>query len=291
MTWMRPSVRELVLMMAGLMSVNALAIDIMLPALPELGQALGVDGPNHRQYVVVGFVAAVGFGQLIWGPLSDRFGRRPVLLGCIAGYIVAGAACAILGRFEQLVGFRAVQGFFAAGPRVVAISIVRDLHRGPRMAQVMSWILMTFMTVSIVAPGIGWMILRVAGWRPIFGSLVIFGVLLEAWVRARLPETVDPSARRSVRVGPLFRSYFEVVRNPVSRGYALAVGLVFGILFGFIGSSEQLFAAFGRAETFPLYFAGVASAMAAASVVNARWVDRLGPRRTERGRLFGPSSP
>lgn len=276
---------ELVVLVAGLMSLNALAIDIMLPALPAMGIEFGVTAENDRQLVIVAFLLGMGAGQLLFGPLSDRFGRRGVLLASLFGYTVFGGACAFVGSFEQLVAFRAAQGVVAAGARVVALSLVRDLFEGVAMARVMSWVMAVFMTVPILAPSLGFAILQFASWHAIFWSLVISGTLLSLWVLLRLPETLAPENRRSIRPSALLASYKEVLSHPVSRAYTLASGLVFAALFSFISASEQIFRAFGRAETFTFYFAGVASCMAVASIANARLVGRFGTRMLSHGAL------
>ncbi len=274
---------ELIALLAGLMSLNALAIDVMLPALPAMGAALGVEDENRRQLVIVAFVLGMGSGQLIFGPLSDRFGRRIVLLGSLVAYSAFALACAFPGSFEQLIAFRAAQGLVAAGARVVTLSVVRDLFEGARMARIMSWVMTVFMAVPILAPNLGYFILQIATWRAIFWTLVANGLLLFTWVALRLPETLNPSRRRSIAPRALAQAYLEVFKNPTSRSYTIGSGLIFAALFAFISSSEQLFRSFGRQETFPLYFAGVASSMAVASIINARLVERLGTRRLSHG--------
>ncbi len=277
---------ELIALLAGLMSVHAMAIDIMLPALPAMGAALGVTNGNNRQLVIVAFVLGLGLGQLILGPLSDRFGRRPVILVSLGGYAGFAAACVFARNFEQLVAFRAAQGLLAAGARVITLSLARDLFEGASMARVMSWVMTVFMAVPIIAPNVGHLILKVSTWHMIFWVLVANGLLLSAWVALRLPETLPVERRRSIDPRALVTAYLEVFKNPISRSYALASGIIFGALFAFISSSEQLFRSFGRAETFPLYFAGVASAMAVASIVNARVVERFGPKRLSHGAVM-----
>jgi DHA1 family bicyclomycin/chloramphenicol resistance-like MFS transporter len=276
---------ELVILVAGLMSLTALAIDVMLPALPIMGADLGVHTENDRQLVIVAFVLGMGSGQLVFGPLSDRFGRRRILVISLVLYTLFGLACAVPGDFTQLIVFRALQGVTAAGARVVSLSLVRDLFEGASMARTMSFVMATFMAVPILAPNLGWLILKVADWRAIFWSLVVFGAVHAVWVTLRLPETLPPERRRSIRPKALLGAYMEVVKNPVSRAYTLATGLAFGALFAFVSSSEQIFRAFGREEAFPLYFAGVAGSMAVASMINARLVLRLGTRRLSHGAL------
>ncbi|MGF1510336.1 MAG: multidrug effflux MFS transporter [Myxococcota bacterium] len=278
-----PSAVELVAMVAALMSMNALAIDVMLPALPAIGQDLGVVEANQTQYVVIAFALGMGFGQLVFGPLSDRFGRRPVLLISIGLYALFGLGCALPGSFGQLVGFRMAQGLASAGGRAISVSIVRDLHRGNAMARIMSLVVVVFMVVPIAAPSLGWVVLQFGSWRLIFWGLVGFGLLLGCWIWARLPETHAPANRRPFEFKSIATAYSEVVRQPDSLRYTLASGFVFGCLFGFISSSEQLFSIYGRQDSFPLYFAGVAASMALAAFANAWLVERLGARRISGG--------
>lgn len=270
---------ELVAMMAGLMSLNALAIDIMLPALPLIGEDLGLSNPNHRQWVVIGFAMGMGFGQLLFGPLADRFGRKPVLLFSLVAYAVFGAACNAAVDFEQLVAFRAAQGVSSAGARVVAVAVIRDLFRGAQMAETMSLVMMTFMAVPILAPAVGQGVLMFGSWKAIFWFLVLFAAAMGAWATMRLMETLPLSRRRPIDPHSLRSAYWEVLTNRTCRGYMLALGLMFGSLMAFLGASEQLFATYGKADSFALYFAGIAGGMAAANFFNSRLVRRFGPRR------------
>ena len=275
-----PGVVELVLLVAGLMALTALAIDIMLPGLSPMGEELKVTEANRRQYVIVAFLIGVGFGQLFFGPLSDRFGRRTVLLYALAGYVLFGAACALAWSFDLLIAARALGGISAAGARVVSVSVVRDLYAGRGMARVMSLVVVVFMAIPILAPSIGQVILMVATWRWVFGVLVVFGLVMAIWVVIRLPETLAVESRRSLGFRELCTGYWQVVRTRSSAGYTVATGLIFGALFAFISSSEQVFVGlFGKEGTFPLYFAGVASAMSGAALINSRLVEQLGARR------------
>ncbi|MGB1277156.1 MAG: multidrug effflux MFS transporter [Nannocystaceae bacterium] len=271
---------ELVVMIAGLMALNALAIDIMLPALPALGADLGVADPNHRQYVVMVYVFGLGAAQLIVGPISDRFGRRMPLVLSLVGYALCGLGCVFADTFTQMLVARGFQGVAASGARVISLSIVRDVTSGRSMAKLMSLVMMVFMAVPILAPNIGQLILLVASWRWTFGVLVVFGFGMALWVGLRLRETLPLESRAQVRMRSLLRAYKRVLTTRVTAGYMLAAGVIFGALFAFISSSEQLFVGvFEKQETFTLYFAGVAAGMAVSSFVNARLVERLGMRR------------
>lgn len=283
-----PGMVELVALIAGLMALSALAIDIMLPGLTQMGEALGVENANHRQYVVVAFLMGVGVGQVFLGPVSDRFGRKVVLLVSLAGYVLFGAACALASNFEMLVAARTLAGLAAAGARVVSVSVVRDLYAGRTMARVMSLVVVVFMAVPILAPSVGQVVLFIASWRWVFGVLVIFGLGMAFWVAIRLPETLAVQARRGLSIRELVAGYGEVIRTPASAGYTVATGTIFGALFAFVSSSEQIFVGlFGKGGTFPLYFAGVAAVMSLGAAINSRIVGRFGPRRVSHAAVVG----
>jgi DHA1 family bicyclomycin/chloramphenicol resistance-like MFS transporter len=278
--------KELVALVAGLMSLNALAIDIILPALSDLGAELAVSDPNDRQYVVIAYVLGMGAAQLFFGPASDRFGRRRPLLASLAGYSVLGLVCIWADSFAILVAARALQGVAAAGARVISLSIVRDVHAGSGMARVVSLAMMVFMAVPMLAPNLGQLVLLVAPWRWIFVVLVVFGGGMTLWVGLRLGETLPPEQRRPLQPRALANAYALVFRTRATFGYLIASGVVFGALFSYIASSEQLYDAFGRKSTFTLFFATVAGAMAVASYLNARLVERFGMRRLSHAALL-----
>lgn len=278
------SVPEFVTLMAALMALNALAIDIMLPALPNMGQEFGVDDPNHRQFVVVGYVLGLGAAQLFFGPLSDRYGRRRPLLFSLWGYSIFGLACIFAPSFEMLVVARTLQGVAAAGARVISLSVVRDSYAGRGMARIMSLIMMVFMAVPILAPGLGQLVLLVAPWQWIFVVLVVFGLGVSGWVAWRLTETLPEEERRPISLPSLWEAYGLVFKNRVSAGYMAAGGVIFGALFAYISTAEQLFSdVFDRKESFGLYFAGIAGGMAIGAFLNSRFVVRFGMRRLSHG--------
>ncbi|RUX89590.1 MFS transporter, partial [Mesorhizobium sp. M7A.F.Ca.CA.004.08.1.1] len=194
---------EFIALCAALMALNSLAIDIMLPALQQIGATLGVENENHRQYVITAYILGFGGGQLFFGPISDRFGRRAPLVAGLVIYVAAAAAAAIAPSFETLLLCRAVQGIGAAATRVIAVSIVRDTFDGRRMAEVMSLIFMVFMAIPVIAPGIGQFIMLFATWHWIFVTMAVGALLVSAWSLLRLPETLHPEHRRPLTLNSI----------------------------------------------------------------------------------------
>ena len=279
-----PGRTEMVIMVAALMALNALAIDIMLPALGEIAESIGLTGAspedsNRQQMIVFAYVLGFGAPQLVWGPISDRFGRRTPLFVGLIGYSLTALLCIAMKDFHALLAARFLQGVFASGARLVAVSVVRDLYAGRRMAGFMSLVMTIFMVVPMIAPAMGQMILFVAPWEWIFGVLALFGTALLAWTWLRLPETLPEEARNPLNISSA-SSYLAVARSRITFGYMCASGVIFGALFSFIGSSEQVFRdVFKQEETFAFWFAGVAGALACANFFNSRMVEKIGMRR------------
>ena len=279
--------KEFVALVAGLMALNALSIDPMLPALPAIGESLSIADPNDRQWIITTYFIGLGIGSLLYGPLSDRFGRKPVMGTCLSLFLVATLCCAMAGSFTLLLIGRFAAGFFAAASRVIAVGIVRDRFQGDRMARVMSLIFLVFMVVPVLAPSFGQAVLLVAPWRWIFIALFIVGALLLLWMALRLPETLAPENRVPISRRTLAQTLRGVVTHRSSIGYMLASGVVMGGLVGFITSVQQIFFDIFHAEhIFPLAFAGMAGTMAIGSYFNSRLVERLGARRLSQGSLI-----
>lgn len=280
---------ELVAIVAAVMALNALAIDMMLPALGIIGEDLGVDVPNHRQRIIVFYVLANGFGQLLFGPIVDRFGRKPVLMFALAGYVAGSALSVFASSFSLLLAARVFQGFMTAATRVAAIATVRDICSGRKMAEVMSLSITVFMAAPILAPGFGQIILSASDlWRAIFVALLVYGLILMVWLGFRLPETLTPQNWRPLNAKRIINAYGEYISNRVSIGYTVASALCFGALFGYISTSEQVFhETFDVGNKLALYFAIVAASLGAATIINARLVSRFGMRRLTHGALLG----
>jgi DHA1 family bicyclomycin/chloramphenicol resistance-like MFS transporter len=275
-------------MMAAIIALNALAIDAMLPAFPRMVNGLGLSDPNDVQYVIGIYLLANGIGSLFHGPLSDRFGRRPILIGAIVGYILSAFACRFATSFDMLMVTRIAQGLCGAALSVLVTSIIRDQFEGDAMAKRMSTIFLIFMAVPIIAPLIGSAILVFAGWRSIFDMMAFLAIAMLIWVGLRLPETLHPDAATPIQFGALTRAWRMVVTHRTANSYLIAGGLAHGALFGYLNSSQQIFdKGFGVPEFFPFGFAIVAIGIACANFTNARIVERFGARRLSQSALVG----
>lgn len=280
--------RQFVAFIAAMMATNAIAIDSMLPALPEIGHALHIDTANHTQIVITAYLLGFGGAQIFYGTLADRFGRRPVLLVGFAIYTVASVAAYFAQSLEVMMVARAVQGIGSAATRILAITIVRDCYHGRQMARVMSLAFIVFLAVPIAAPSIGQIIMLVAPWRAIFLMLCVFGGVLFFWTVLRLPETLKPEDRTPISIRGVSYAFGLVLRSRITVGYMFAMTMVMGGLFGFINSAQQVFAdAFDAKELFTLVFAIVAAFMALSSLLNSRVVEKLGMRRVSHAALLG----
>ena len=273
---------------AALMAVNALAIDVMLPGLQQIGASLGVENENHRQYVISAYVVGMGIATLFFGPLSDRFGRRPPLLAGLLIYIVAAFAAAASHNFEMLLVLRFIQGFGAAATRVIIVSVIRDVFGGRQMAEIMSLVFMVFMMVPVIAPSIGQLIMLGLDWHYIFVMMGVLTLLIFTWTALRLPETLHEEYRRPLSLPSIMSGFRVVVTTRISILYTMALTIIFGSLFGFINSAQQIYQGiYGVGAAFPIYFAAVAGLMAVSSFLNSQLVGRVGMRRLSHGALVG----
>ena len=275
-----PDGLELVVLVALVMSLNALAIDGMLPALDNMARELGAREGNQRQLIIGVYLLANGVGCLIPGSLADRFGRRPVLLCSLMAYVLFALIMAVLKDFTWMLVARALQGAFAAGLQVVPMAIIRDRYEGDRMARMMSLVGMVFITVPIIAPTLGQAVLLFAGWRWIFAGLTMMAAIAAAWIWFRLPETLDPRYRQNINMPVIARNMGTALINRASAGYVIGGALLMGGVFGYVNSAQQLLGEhFGVGEWFPLVFGATAAMMVLSNLVNARIVERFGARR------------
>ncbi len=271
--------REFVALVAAIMAVNALGVDLMLPSLPAMGREFLVATANERQWVVTAYILGFGIGQLVYGPLADRFGRRPILVGTLAGFIAASVFAAGSPTFDALLGARVLQGLMSASTRVLSVAIVRDRFSGRRMARTISLAQMIFFLVPILAPSLGQLLLGFGEWRLIFYALAAFAALVLAWSLARLPETLPAARRIPISLESLGSNYRLTLTNRYSVGYAVAASMTFGGIIAFVSSAQQIFVdEFGTGQRFTILFAVCAFAMGCASFANSRLVERLGTR-------------
>ena len=279
-TGRRIGARETVALLAGLMALNAFAIDAMIPALPQIGGDLGVAEDNRRQLIVVAYMLGFGSSQLLWGPLADRFGRKPVLIAGVALYTMFAVLCGLARSFELLIAARFAMGAAAAVSRVLVVAMVRDLFEGEEMARVMSLTFTVFIFVPVVAPSVGQAILLVGPWRLIFIVLAAYGLAMGLWSLLRLPETLHPHYRRALHAGEIWSAVRATLGDRMSLGYTMALTATFGGLTAYIASIQQIvFDVFHAPAAIGLVFAAIAAPMALASWTNSRIVMRFGVRR------------
>ena len=279
--------REFVVLMATLMALQALSIDSMLPALPQIAGDLGAGDPNRRQLIIGVYLVGSALGALFPGALADRFGRRPVLFGALGLYAAFALVCSLVTDFSTMLVARVLQALLTAGLTVLPSAIVRDRFSGDRMARMLSTTALVFMAVPMIAPSFGQAVLLFAGWRWIFGITALMALLVMAWVWLRLPETLDPYNRQPVHLRTIGGNMANALKQRSATGYVIGAGILWSGLFGYLNSSQQLIAElFGAGDKFPLIFAGMAGGMAVANLTNSRIVERFGARRVSHTALF-----
>ncbi len=277
---MKMGSKEFIGFLAACMAMNALAIDIMLPALPRLGEEFSLQNLNAAQAVVAVYLLGMGVSQIFYGPLSDSYGRRPVLILGLSLFSVAGLLAAMTSDFSLLLIARFVQGLGGGAPRVIAISLARDRYTGAKLGRVMSLTMMAFMLAPILAPSLGQLILLVASWRWTFGALVLGGGLVAVWASINLGESLAATQRRALSLSSVLSAYRMIFSGAATVKYILACGLVFGGQMGFVISAQRIFTDIFQAQSqFGMLFAVIASAMAVASFTNSRLVMHFGMRR------------
>jgi len=270
------------------MSLNAIGIDAMVPALPQIVHSLGVVSANEQQLIIITYMLGFGAGQIVWGPLADRFGRRPLLVAGLLLFALFSLACAVAPSFPLMIAGRVAMGASASSTRVLVTAIIRDLFEGEAMAKVMSLVFMIFMVVPVLAPSLGQAILLVAEWRMIFLVLMGYAMLLLGWALLRLPETLHPEDQRSLDLRSVLEAARLVIGDRLAMGYTLASTALFGALSAYIASIQQIVTdVFDATALLPLVFAACAAPMAAAAFINSRIVGRFGLRRVGHAGMIG----
>jgi len=271
---------EYIALVACLISIAAMGTDLMLPALDVIGADLQVENENDVHFIVTSFFLGMAIGQMIVGPLSDHYGRKPIVQ---IGYLVFIAGCFVsmfATNWNLMVLGRIMQGIGAAAPRIVSVAMVRDEFEGRQMAQILSLVMAMFILVPIFAPAIGQILIYIGGWHATFAGLIMLSVFVSTWFHIRQRETLNPEHRRPVRVSLLYSGLREVLSSRVVMGYTIASGLIFGAFIGYLGSSQQIFQiTFAVGDWFVVYFALASAAIGVASLVNAKLVMQLGMRK------------
>ena len=274
-----PGYREFIALMAVMISITALSMDIMLPALPDIGRDLGARHPNDAQLVVSILLLGMGIGQIFFGPLSDCYGRKPIIF---AGFTIFTMGCLLSifsTQFGVMLAGRVMQGIGAAGPRTAIVALIRDQYGGRAMARIMSAVMAVFIIIPAIAPALGQAILLIASWRAIFGALMAQGLISLTWFTIRQPETLLRERRIPFSVKRIMTGAVEVFTNRVSLGYSLAAGFIFGAFLAYLNCAQQIFQeVYGLGRQFPLYMGILALAVGAAAFLNSRIVMRFGMR-------------
>ncbi len=271
---------EFVVTIAIMTASIAMAIDSMLPALPNIGHSLGVTSNNDAQLVIGVFFLGFGASQIIFGSLSDAFGRRNILLGGLACYVLGMFAAAATGSFEMLLIMRFVQGIGGAAVRITTMAIVRDCFGGREMARVMSYVMIVFMIVPIVAPSVGQLIITYAHWNWIFILLGIVATILFVWALLRLKESLPPEERIPLSVGAVADGFKTVLTNRITCGYMIGLTMFTGVISAYVISVQQVFGeVYGLGDWLPIAFAATAGGIAVANFLNGMLVRTFGMRR------------
>ncbi|CUJ87995.1 Sulfonamide resistance protein [Ruegeria denitrificans] len=276
----RMSSGEFIALVAMMFATIAFSIDSMLPALPEIGAQLSPDDINDAQLILTSFVLGMGIGTFFVGPLSDAFGRKPVIYVGSALYIVSAAVAWASSSLELLLFARVAQGIGCAAPRVVAMAIIRDLYSGREMARIVSIAMMIFTLVPAVAPMLGAGMIAIAGWRGIFVSFILFSVITVIWLGLRLPESLRPENRRPLRLPLMTAAAREMFAHPTVRVSIFVQTLCLGMLFTMLTMVQPVYDVIhDSADSFPFWFGFVALMAGSASLLNAALVIRVGMRR------------
>jgi DHA1 family bicyclomycin/chloramphenicol resistance-like MFS transporter len=274
-----PSYAEFVVLVSLMMSLTALSIDAMLPALAQIGTDLQVANANDRQLVLSMIFLGLSLGQLIFGPLSDKTGRKPAIYAGYAFYIGGAILSALAVSFPMMLIGRFLQGAGASAPRAVILALVRDRYEGRAMARVMSFTMTVFILVPMIAPSLGQAILLFSGWRSIFISFVVMALITLIWFAIRMPETLAPENRAPFSLRRIVDATLEIIKIRTALGYTISAGLISGAFIGYLNSSQQIFQEqYALGEFFPLIFAIISLSVGVASFLNTRLVMRFGMR-------------
>ena len=273
----RDNKTEFICLMAVLMSLGALTIDTVLPALDQIGISLGVQNPNDNQLIIFTLFLGLSFGQMLYGPFSDSFGRKKAIYLGISIFIVGSVISFLSTNFTFMLVGRVFQGFGIASTKVVTLAMIRDKLEGREMGRVMSLIIVLFIMVPAIAPSIGQVILFLGDWRAIFEFILVVGLASVLWLFFRQPETLPKEKRLNFSVSTIITGIIETLKNPISLAYMIASGIIFGAFVGYLSSAQQILQIqYKLGDAFSLYFGGLAVAIGFSSFVTSKLVIRFG---------------
>lgn len=272
-----PSFTEFIIILSLMMSLTALSIDTMLPALSEIANDLAATNANDRQLVISIIFLGQGFGQLFFGPLSDKTGRKPAILAGYVMFIIGSIISVVSVNFPMMLVGRTLQGLGVSAPRAVSLAIVRDMYEGRTMARIMSFAMTVFILVPVIAPTFGQAILSFAGWRSIFKMFIGFALVSLTWFLLRVPETLAPENRKPFSIKQITRSTLVILKTRSAIGFTIATGLINGFFLGYLNSAQQIFQEqYALGDKFPIIFAVISLSLGSASFLNSRLVMRFG---------------
>ncbi len=262
------------------MSIVALSIDALLPALPEIGASLGVSSPDDNQLLITMIFLGIGFGQLVLGPLSDSFGRKPLVYTGFIVFIIASIICVTTNSFEWMIVGRTLQGFGLSAARTISTSMVRDEFSGDYMAKIISVVTMFFLLVPVIAPTLGQFLMQFFDWTSVFYFNLIFGVLIMFWFWSRQPETLEKERRIKFSPDLFIKGAREFFKNSDAIAFTLISGFITGSFMVYLSTSQQIFQEqYNLAEMFPYIFASLAISIGLATFLNSQLVVKFGMMR------------
>ena len=282
-----PGFAEFVTLIAFIISLVALSIDSMLPALPQIASDLDFGDPNDSHFIIATLFFGMAFGQIFFGPLSDTVGRKPAIIGGIVIFALGSLMSYFsVSMWEMMIG-RLLQGLGAAGPRIVSVALVRDCFKGREMARVMSFVMTIFILVPVFAPALGQLIINIGHWRSIFAMFLVLSLVILCWFGIRQPETLAADKRIRFSFRQLTRDSRHIVSIPQASGYTVTMGLLFGAFLGYLSSAQQIFQfQYQLGQLFAVYFGALALSIGCAALVNAKLVIRFGMRRLSSIAMF-----
>lgn len=271
---------EFILLMASLMSVVALAIDALLPALDVIGLSIGITDPVDNQLLIIMIFVGLGVGPLIFGPVSDSMGRKPVVYMGFVLFIFASLICIYANSLEVMIAGRILQGVALSAPRTISVAMVRDVYSGDFMARIMSFITVVFLLVPMVAPAMGKWILDSYNWQAIFYVQLVFALVIALWFWRRQPETLSIKNRIPFSRNILWDGLKELIKYKRTLGFTIISGFIVGSFLVYLSTAQQIFQEqYDLKEEFPYIFAGLAIAISAATFLNGTLVLRFGMER------------